>query len=178
MARSAVRAPAYNAARRKEALPPTEWRRILDRNNAARKNNPRKTAWYRKADLKRHYGMTPEEWDQLFVKQGSCCVVCRSSSPGRKTGHWSTDHNHKTGEVRGILCSACNAALGHAKDDPNRLRMLAAYLEKGNHGNASVKAGAAVSPGDVSCWGNCSFRRYAPCVAPYPFAKWAGGQRK
>ena len=44
------------------------------------------------------------------------------------------DHNHETGEIRGILCGGCNTALGMAGDDPDRLRALATYLdERGNY---------------------------------------------
>ena len=97
-----------------------------------RQKNPEKyAASLRKHDLKRHYGITPTDWDTLFLSQGSCCAVCKSSDPGRKSGHWSTDHCHKEGKVRGILCNGCNIALGHIKDDPDRLRLLAEYLEKG-----------------------------------------------
>ena len=86
---------------------------------------------YKKCDLKRYYGLTIEEWEALFVAQGRACAVCKSVYPGRKTGHWSTDHDHTTGKVRGILCNGCNMALGQAKDDPQRLRALADYLERG-----------------------------------------------
>ena len=74
--------------------------------------------------------MTPEQWNMAFAAQGFRCAVCKSINPGRKTGHWCTDHNHVTGVVRGILCNGCNAALGHTKDDPLRLRLLAEYVEK------------------------------------------------
>ncbi len=96
-----------------------------------RKANPDKLKKsYRKHDLKRHYGMTPMEWDAMFAVQGCACAVCKATTPGRKTGHWSTDHDHTTGKVRGILCNGCNMALGQAKDDPLRLRLLAEYLEE------------------------------------------------
>lgn len=39
------------------------------------------------------------------------------------------DHDHQSGVVRGVLCHSCNLALGHAKDDPGRLRALATYVE-------------------------------------------------
>ena len=97
-----------------------------------RKENPEKyAASLRKHDLKRHYGLTPDEWDALFLLQGFCCAVCKTLTPGRKNGQWSTDHCHVGGKVRGILCNGCNLALGHVKDDPKRLRLLAEYLETG-----------------------------------------------
>lgn len=42
------------------------------------------------------------------------------------------DHNHKTGFIRGLLCAACNSALGFAHDDPARLAALIEYLKRGD----------------------------------------------
>lgn len=39
------------------------------------------------------------------------------------------DHNHQTGEIRGLLCSPCNRAIGQLQDNPNILRKAANYLE-------------------------------------------------
>ena len=131
MARAAENASAYNLARCKANTPPEEWRRILALNNAARSRNPNKAIWYKRADLKRYYNLTIEEWNVMFDRQGRLCAVCRSPHSGRKNGQWCTDHDHKTGSVRGILCNGCNMALGQIKDDPQRLRMLAEYVETG-----------------------------------------------
>ena len=96
-----------------------------------RKANPEKyAASLRKHDLKRHYSLTPEQVKNIFTSQGYRCGACGSTSCGRRTGHWCIDHDHKTGRVRGILCNGCNMALGHAKDNPATLRLLADYLER------------------------------------------------
>ena len=86
--------------------------------------------YHRQYVFSRVYNITIAMWDRLFEAQGRSCAVCKSVFPGRKNGHWSTDHDHKTGIVRGILCNGCNSALGHAKDDPQRPRALADYLER------------------------------------------------
>lgn len=95
-----------------------------------RRDNPEKyAASMRRHDLKRHYGMTPEQWAAMFAIQGGRCAICRASEPGNKKGQWSTDHDHTTGKVRGILCCHCNRMLGGAQDNPRWLRDGAAYLE-------------------------------------------------
>lgn len=73
-------------------------------------------------------GLTIETWNAFFTAQGACCKVCKSPDPGQY-GHWATDHCHATNQFRGILCFRCNLALGHAGDDPVRLRQLADYLD-------------------------------------------------
>lgn len=84
----------------------------------------------------RNYGITLEEQTALLEAQGNRCAVCKASDHGA-TG-WHTDHDHACcpsgsqgcGEcVRGILCRACNLALGMVKDNPETLRALALYLE-------------------------------------------------
>jgi hypothetical protein len=77
------------------------------------------------------YDLTKNEWDALFEKQGRCCAICKATSPsGIKNGRWHTDHDHETGEVRGILCGNCNLGLGNFKDNPSLLRSAVAYLER------------------------------------------------
>jgi hypothetical protein len=57
------------------------------------------------------YGIEPDEWTAIFEAQGRCCALCKADVPGSKRG-WNTDHDYKTGRVRGILCLRCNIALG------------------------------------------------------------------
>jgi hypothetical protein len=83
----------------------------------------------RKKLLGKKYNMTIEEHDALFVSQGSVCGACGSPEPGSKKG-WSTDHCHKTGVVRGIVCHHCNIGIGHAKDNIETIRSWIAYLER------------------------------------------------
>lgn len=50
------------------------------------------------------------------------CVICGSKEK------LVVDHNHISGEVRGLLCNHCNRGLGHFKDDPMLLEFAAQYL--------------------------------------------------
>lgn len=68
-------------------------------------------------------------WDELFLKQGSCCAICRTTDPKHSYG-WATDHCHSTGKIRGILCTKCNSGLGGFDDDIPRLEAALAYLRK------------------------------------------------
>lgn len=78
----------------------------------------------RNGKLKRLYGISVAEYDALFAKQGGVCAICRKRSKGRLC----VDHCHLTGTVRGLLCSACNIALGSLKDDQASLAAALAYL--------------------------------------------------
>jgi hypothetical protein len=75
------------------------------------------------------YGLTLEAWETMFAQQGRACGACGTTDPGHKKGHWATDHDHITGQVRKILCTGCNLALGHVNDSIPRLRALISYLE-------------------------------------------------
>jgi len=74
----------------------------------------------RKAHLK-NYGLTPGDYDKLFEEQSGKCKICGTTDPGASYKYLSVDHDHETGEVRGLLCNSCNRALGFFKDDTNLL---------------------------------------------------------
>ncbi len=76
--------------------------------------------------LRRKYGLSVQDWELLFESQGRRCACCRTAGSGKQ--NWHVDHNHKTGAVRGILCSHCNSMIGFAKDDPAVLVAGAHYL--------------------------------------------------
>jgi hypothetical protein len=72
------------------------------------------------------YGLRPEEFDALLERQNSRCAVCRSATPGNKT--LCVDHDHVTGQVRGLLCDKCNRAIGLLRDDPSVLKRAREYM--------------------------------------------------
>jgi len=74
------------------------------------------------------YGITGELFRELLKKQNNKCPICQK----KLTQNPSVDHDHNTGEVRGLICSPCNIAIGNAYDSPKILRAMADYLEKHN----------------------------------------------
>lgn len=78
----------------------------------------------------RKYGITPADYDAMLAAQGGVCAVCRRDDRDRLNRRLHVDHDHATGRVRGLLCARCNNAIGHAGEDPERLRALALYLEE------------------------------------------------
>lgn len=81
--------------------------------------------------LKRH-GMTEAEYLAMHDDQGGTCAICREpESKTDKNGRrflLCIDHDHDTGQVRGLLCQECNKGLGAFDDDPDRLKAAAEYL--------------------------------------------------
>ena len=73
------------------------------------------------------YGVSQADYEGLLQKQKGVCAVCRRPFKSKKEP--AVDHDHKTGAVRGLLCTSCNCAIGYMKDDPKCLRRAAMYLE-------------------------------------------------
>lgn len=84
----------------------------------------------RRENLKRNYGITPEEYDALSEAQNGLCAICeRPETRKGMEGQLVVDHCHDTNEVRGLLCSECNVGMGKLNDDPDLLRKAIDYLE-------------------------------------------------
>jgi hypothetical protein len=77
--------------------------------------------------LQRDYGLTEQQYDALVEEQLGFCAICHQL-PGVRG--FVVDHNHETGEVRGLLCDRCNTGLGLFRDLPDNLRRATAYLEE------------------------------------------------
>lgn len=75
------------------------------------------------------YGLCRGALEGLFRVQGEVCAICRHKVYLDASPKAVVDHCHKTGNVRGILCSRCNSTLGYLNDDPVRARRAAEYLE-------------------------------------------------
>lgn len=80
----------------------------------------------RVAHMRRTYGISKIEWETLLAAQGEKCAVCSVPFEGVNP---CVDHDHETGEVRGLLCGTCNTGLGMFRDDPELLKRAAEYLD-------------------------------------------------
>lgn len=91
------------------------------------------------------YGISLEEAQAIEREQdGGCICAPWTNYDGSGKRSLSTDHDHKTGEVRGRLCKHCNDLLGRVMDDPAYFRAMIAYLE---HPPARRVVGVRVVPG-------------------------------
>lgn len=83
------------------------------------------------ARCKRKYGLTDEEYRALILVQGGVCSICKKPphAEDKKDRRFAVDHCHKTGVIRGILCSPCNLALGLLEDNPDFFSAAIQYLE-------------------------------------------------
>ncbi len=76
------------------------------------------------------FGVLPwDYWNAVYCFNGGC-AICKEP-PGNEE-RLAVDHDHQTGEVRGLLCKPCNLAIGLMKDKVDRLASAIIYLEEAN----------------------------------------------
>lgn len=87
------------------------------------RKNPRAA---KKHHLRLTYGMTLEQYDELLRQQNNVCAVCKKTNPNGKD--LAVDHDHGSGQIRGLLCDRCNRGLGFFDEDPVILHEARGYL--------------------------------------------------
>jgi hypothetical protein len=108
---------------------PEKARVASNRANKQRQQNGKALAWRRKRD----YGISPLDYEQLFLVQKGLCGAgghIITERQKKKTDKFCVDHHHESGEVRGLLCDPCNRAAGLFDEDVDRLRSAIRYLEE------------------------------------------------
>ncbi len=88
--------------------------------------------------LKGRYNITVEYFNRMLLEQKGLCGICgnpetatrKSTSGIVRTLQLSVDHNHETGEIRGLLCSKCNLAISYFKEDIKYMANAISYIEK------------------------------------------------
>jgi hypothetical protein len=80
------------------------------------------------------YGLTDYDYERMLAEQGGCCAICgKPNSGSRLNGKYRplyVDHDHKTGMVRGLLCSQCNFLMAGFDKSPNIMQKMDQYWQK------------------------------------------------
>ncbi len=128
---------ACTAARRKEWYRHNREREIArvrmwqqanpERLKASRqRNRATRNRKMREIHLRNKFGLTPDEYERILDQQAGVCALCEyPPTPGISL---HVDHDHATGEIRGLLCVRCNNALGLFREDPDLLKRAARYV--------------------------------------------------
>lgn len=107
------------------------------RNTEAYRKTEKYAFTYIKNHLKRTYGISYEEYFELYAKQGNKCAICGTTDLRREFKERSreqflplfVDHCHATNKVRGLLCSKCNTGIGMFNDNIKSLENAISYLK-------------------------------------------------
>lgn len=81
-------------------------------------------------NLIKTYGVNKAWYDAKLKEQGGTCYICPKTPEDNRNGKLFVDHNHKTGEVRGLLCLDCNHGLGKFFDNISYLERSIMYLRE------------------------------------------------
>ena len=101
-----------------------------------KERNPERLENYAKTQKARKYGINRKELDSLLKNE--VCQICgeHCSSLASKLG---IDHNHNTKQIRGVLCLACNTALGSLKVDDFGIELLCSAISYLRNNDDSVE---------------------------------------
>lgn len=107
-------------------------------------------AW-RETHLRSKFGMSLATYVAMATEQDNKCAICRCEETATRLGKvkaLQVDHDHKTGKVRGLLCSDCNTGIGKMKENRDALVGAIKYLDK-HSGNEVVKPTLTVVDGET-----------------------------
>lgn len=92
---------------------------------------------HREYVLMSQYGISEAQFQELLEAQDGKCALCSLafSQIGRR--NLCVDHDHQTGEVRGLLCRLCNRSIAQLGDNAEGLRRALAYLDRGREQSAA-----------------------------------------
>lgn len=89
------------------------------------KNHEKNKAKGREGNKIRNYGLTESDISAMSDAQGGRCAIC-----GRVPPRLVVDHNHKSGNVRKLLCDRCNGLVGHIEKSPDIIERCLEYARK------------------------------------------------
>jgi len=105
--------------------------------------------WYKKnktkskdADLKYSFGITFDDYNEKLRLQNGVCEICKGLETHTYKGTvkcLAVDHNHETGQVRGLLCHKCNILVGSIERDKGLVLKAIKYLDKCNSNQQQLR---------------------------------------
>jgi len=96
---------------------------------------------WKERDLQKKFGLSLAEYGEMLVAQNGKCAICQQPETEMRDGKrksLAVDHDHTTGKVRELLCTACNQMIGKAKEDRNILLSAIQYLDKHSEASPNV----------------------------------------
>ena len=91
------------------------------------------TEYNHKYALNKFYKMTPEQYDEMLVKQGGVCAICNCKETAKTKNtvrNLSVDHCHTTNKIRSLLCYRCNLGIGYLREDLDILQAAIEYIRR------------------------------------------------
>ncbi len=84
--------------------------------------------------LKKTYKISLIDYNCMLEEQSKVCAICNNKETTLSSSHsrvrpLAVDHDHRTGKIRGLLCTKCNAILGYCDDDIYILKNAVNYLD-------------------------------------------------
>lgn len=105
-------------------------RRNIPRKELTEDQKEKKRLIARERHLLKSYGITLDQYDELLQKQDYRCFICQKPET-EFSKRLAVDHNHVTGEIRGLLCNYCNHRVVGRHRDPDLIKRLYDYLCQG-----------------------------------------------
>lgn len=106
--------------------------KVLRHKEWVKENKAHVIAYAKEYSLRKLYGLSLEQFNDMKQQQNNRCGICNCEFNTKNFPY--VDHSHETGNVRGLLCSLCNLALGQFKDDEIYLSSAITYLRRYKNG--------------------------------------------
>ena len=79
--------------------------------------------------LMKLYSISLENYENVYIRQLGLCAICKTDKPGGRGNRLNVDHDHNTGQLRGLLCHYCNVGIGIMQDSVNLVEAAITYLQ-------------------------------------------------
>ena len=88
---------------------------------------------FQRKSLMARYGITHEVYLEKLAAQGGGCAICGTKDLSKyKVKYFDVDHNHTTGQVRGLLCRDCNVTTGVVENKWDKIQLIRQYIAEWN----------------------------------------------